>query len=497
MRNGILQTALIILVGLIQVSCGGGGGGGGGGSGPGGVAVVSSGEIESFGSIVVNGVRFETEQAEIEIENEAAGGLDDLKVGMQVQIEGELNADGITGRATAVRYEDNLEGPIASVTPSSTGLAKTIQVLGHMVRVEQGVTSFDNNDPAFTYAALGAGSVGNVVEVSGHKLDNGSILATYIQRKAPDLPSYIAAGGELEVKGVISNLNLAAGTFQIGSLVVDYSAATAVAPAPSNGMMVEVKGTAMNGTTLLADFVEPRRMGLPWDDSARAEVQGFVAELNTANRTLMLNGQRVGYSGAAFRGGREDELVAGVKIEAQGSLQGGTLNATRITFKESIRFEANVAQVDVGAGTVKLQGLEDISVYVDTSITRMDNIGQLTDLSVGNNIRLRARPSTGGAMVAVRIDLQDTDPDDRLIVQGPVSNFNSSTGAISLLDGLLIIPTSQIANNQFEIEDQVVGRAAFFAALAIGDVVKARADIGAGNALSWNQVEIEIQDERN
>ena len=72
-------------------ACGGGGGGGGGGGdslasaptgagdsggsggGIGGTGLSSSGTIDGFGSIFVNGIEFETESAEIVVDGEISG----------------------------------------------------------------------------------------------------------------------------------------------------------------------------------------------------------------------------------------------------------------------------------------------------------------------------------------------------------------------------------------------------------------------------------------
>ena len=230
--------------------------------------------------------------------------------------------------------------------------------MGQTVRVENGVTVFDNSDPSFNFTSLGPANVGNVVEVSGNDMPDGSIQATFIERKANDLASFIAANGELELKGSIANLT--ASTFTIGSLTIDYATASLfdLDNSPSNqlenGLPVEVKGTQLAGNVFTAATVEVKLAGLGLDNIAKAEVEGFITELNTSTETFVVNGQRVNYANAAFRAGLVDELANGVKVETEGPMAGGVINATRVTFKESIRFEANVATVS--GNSVTLQG---------------------------------------------------------------------------------------------------------------------------------------------
>ena len=56
----------------------------------------------------------------------------------------------------------------------------------------------------------------------------------------------------------------------------------------------------------------------------------------------------------------------------------------------------------------------------------------------------------------------------------------------------LTIDTSGIADNEFKgLNDAPLGRAAFLAAVQAGTVVKLRGTLGGGNAVAWNQAELE------
>lgn len=492
------STAMALFSIMILVACSGGGGSGGSTTSTSGSSTssVSSGGIEGFGSVIVNGVRFNTDSAEFEVENETSSSQDDLSVGMQVVVEGSIDDNGTTGTATRVRFEDNLEGPITSVTPSDTGLSKTLSVMGQTVRVESGVTVFDNSDPSFNFGSLGPANLGNVVEVSGNDLPDGSIQATFIERKANDLASFIAANGELELKGSIANL--AASTFTIGSLTIDYATASLfdLDNSPSNqlenGLPVEVKGTQLAGNVFTAASVEVKLAGLGVNNIAKAEVEGIVTQLNASTQTFTVNGQQVNYANATFRAGLVEDLANGIKVEAEGPMAGGVLNARRVTFKESIRFEANIATVS--GNSLTLQGLPGITIQTDANITRMENTTGPGSLSAGNNLRVRARPAgNSGNMVATRLELRDVDPDNRLIVQGPVDSFDSAAGRVTMLGNLVTVDTNTIQNDEFEFEDQIIGRNAFFVSLIQGDIVKARARLQAGN-ITWEAIEIEVED---
>ena len=84
-REGMIMTTvhfyrtLLLPLVIALSSCGGGGGGGGGGGlaavstggGIGGTGVTSSGTVDGFGSIFVNGVEYETDEAQILIDGES------------------------------------------------------------------------------------------------------------------------------------------------------------------------------------------------------------------------------------------------------------------------------------------------------------------------------------------------------------------------------------------------------------------------------------------
>ena len=483
----IIRTILgfAIFIGLIfTVGCGGGGGGGSDAPGGGGAATasttgVSQGPIEGVGSVFVNGVEWETDNVVIEIEGNSGFSESDLHEGMLVKVQGSLDAGGTSGTASSISFDDDLEGPISSITPSSSGSVKTLLVLGQTVIVEDGVTFFDNNDPTFTFATM---AVGDVVEVSGLTNFDGSIQATFIEKKADSLAAFLATD-DLEILGIVSGLS--GNTFQINDLTVNFSGVIPRNGVLANGVLVEVKGNNLSGNVLTATDVEVKPQGLGVENIGNAEVEGFVNELDTTARTFRVNGQLVDYSAALFLGGTEADLLNGTKVEAQGPIVGGLLLAQKVEFRESIRFEANVAAVNPGDGTLTLEDLAGITVTVDDMLTEFEPEGSdLNDIVIGNEVKIRARAGSGGTIVAIEFEILD-EPSDRAIIQGPVTSFVSG-GDVTIL-GVVVVNTTTIDNDDFEDNnDVIIGRTEFFNRLAVGDLVKARFRDGA-----WDQIEFE------
>ena len=487
-RKNIVKVIFFVTIFIVfnfLVGCGGGGGGGGGGSDstddggsnpPASATNVSQGQIEGFGSVFVNGVEWETDSVEIEIEGSPGFSESDLQIGMLVKVEGNLDTSGTTGTAATISFDDNLEGPISSITPSSTGSVKTLLVMGQTVIVENGVTFFDDTPP-YSFAAM---AVGDVIEVSGSTNFDGSIQATFIEKKADDLATFLATD-DLEIQGIVAGL--AGNTFQINALTIDFSTATVRDGTLANGVLVEVKGNALAGNTLTATDVEVKPAGLGVVDIDEAEVEGFVTNLNTTTQTFEVNGQLVNYATAEFIGGPGIDLLNGTKVEAEGPIVSGVLQAEKVEFKENIEFEANAATVNAGIGTLTLEDLAGITVVVDDALTEFEPAGStLSNIVIGDEVKIRAREGSGGTIVAIELEILD-QPSDRTIIQGPVESF-VPLGDVMILG--VAVDTTTIDDDDFKDDDTVIGRSEFFNRLAVGDLVKARF-----RSIAWDQIEFE------
>ena len=64
------------------------------------------GTITGFGSIYVNGIEYDTNGASYEVDDASASDDSALAVGMVVKVQGSVNADGRTGSASSVSYDD-------------------------------------------------------------------------------------------------------------------------------------------------------------------------------------------------------------------------------------------------------------------------------------------------------------------------------------------------------------------------------------------------------
>ena len=188
----IVRSMLGVLLCMITLACSEDGtntADNGGMSGTG----VSQGSIDSFGSIFVNGVEWETGGAEVEIDGLVAADTD-LRVGMVVIVRGDLDEGGTSGVASRVDYDDDVEGPIDS-NPVLVGTEKQFSVLGQMIIVDEFETRFDEGA---SFAGLARD---DVVEVCGFFDDMGVIRASRIE-----LIGQFSVGDEFDIEGVVAGL---------------------------------------------------------------------------------------------------------------------------------------------------------------------------------------------------------------------------------------------------------------------------------------------------
>jgi hypothetical protein len=434
--------------------------------------VVARGAITGFGSIVVNGVHYETDAASFTIDGEA-GTQGDLAVGDVVLVAGTVSSDGTSGTATSVTFDDAVEGPVSEIDLA----AGTLVVLGQLVRVDAD-TSFDDR---FSPASLEGISVGDIVEVAGFLLSDGSISATRIEPKD--------AGGEFEVTGTVSNLDAASFTFQINALVVDYSAAMLddfPAGGPENGQLVEAKGTSLGaGGELLATRVEHKGSNLPGNAGDRVEVEGFITRFVSATDFDVAGIPVTTDAQTRFENGTAADLGLNRKVEVEGELgDDGVIDADEVELKQAgfIRITSTVD--DVGTDRITVLGIE---VRV-TPTTRMEDKSDadvepftLEDLSAGDFVEVRGFEDAQGIVATL---LEREDPEDEVELRG----FVDSVAEPDLV--ILGVTIHTDGGTVFrDLNDNAIDAATFFGQAA-GRLVEADGTLSNGTILA-DEVELE------
>jgi hypothetical protein len=449
----------IVLAISLLVACSGGTGG----TGAGGTGDVSQGEVTKLGSVFVNGVEFDTSIANITRDGTMVAETQVL--GMPAEIKGSINGD--IGSALTVIAETAVKGTVTSIT---SGVS--LIVMGQTVRMDDGaiIETLLNND---TLADLSSGSF---VEVAGMAKPGGIIIATRLEEKASALAEY-------KVKGYIEPASITATTFDIGGLTIDYSSAdmTDLPGGPVANALVEVKSSSLPTPNMLASKVEAD--GLSVVSAPEAEVEGYVRALlgTDPDYVFFINGQEVHTDGSTvFEGATSNYLAENIKVEAEGILSSGILNAYKLSLKDSVRMEGDIENL-VG-NTFNLKGMPDIDITVTTATEFNSSSDLFSDFNNGMHVRLRGLPATTASVTATRLDQRSADIDAYL--QGPV---DSVVGTVITVLGVAI----DVNNFSFQDQDDVtMSQANFLAALQTGTPVKIQGELIAGN-ITWLSAELE------
>jgi hypothetical protein len=302
---------------------------GGGSSGTG----VSTGSVTGFGSVFMNGVEFFTDsdvapgfvtkKTFMGMDNSSMLDRDLFRVGMVVTIHRSPNDN----NAQQIEYQDNLQGPIAA---KNSGAENTVTILGQTVVVGD----------AAVFASL---DLNEIAEVSGFVDSAGRIRASYIAMVPCSMMMGMCTAGEFEAKGYVSGLSSSG--FRLGPLpggtgtTVAVSFSPAVGAVLADGMYVQVvtRDAQPVSGTISATRIERLSPRTVFPDKAMVDLEGLVTASPTGSGNLLsfaVEGKRVQTDGATqYVGGTAVNLQLDVRLQVQGTENGGVLSAAKIIFR--------------------------------------------------------------------------------------------------------------------------------------------------------------------
>jgi hypothetical protein len=473
-----MKTASMALAtGLTLLTACGGGGMGDVVADINGTGFTAKGQITAFGSVVVNGVRYNTDNAQFTVDD-APGSQADLFVGQQVVVKGSNNGDG-TGVADRVIFDADLEGPVSAIDRPNNAFT----VLGQTVIVA-GDTVFERT----SFATL---AIDDTVEVSATLDANGALRALSVEAKP-------VSSSEFEVEGVVSNLNTGMQTFTINGLTVDFSAAV-FDPSNlqlANGQLVEAEGSA-SGNTLTASRVELED-DFEAEDGDEGELEGFIQSVDSGTQFTVANVTVVHGSSTRFENGTAADLVPNAEVEVEGTVDANSvLQASQIEFESedeqelAIRIEAPVQGTDTQNRTVTVLG---ITIATDNQTQFKDERDDVRPFSidqlvVGDYVELRAFFS-GQILIAGRIERDSSTP--RVRLQSLLDSTDMAANQI-VIEGVTVDTSSADFR---DANDNVISATQFYATAQPGDLVRARGSFD-GQSITADEVSFESADEQD
>ena len=453
-------------------------------------AVATSGTITAFGSVYVNGVRYDVSAASLK-KNGKVVAQSSLAVGEVALVRGQQNLSSGQGSASSVEVEDNVVGPIAIIN------AADLTVLGQMINVTA-TTSFGRG-----LTALSSLKVGDLVEVSGLAGTGGAITATRI--------ALAKANESLQVVGTVAAVTdptAATHTFTINGLTVDFTTATVsgfTGTQPANGDLVVVRGGTLDaaGTTLTAKDVflagtDPRESSDGHAETGHVEQEGLVTAVGTGTpiADFTVGGAKVLIAAATvFKGGTVADLAVGARVEVRGTLDSsGNLVADAIVIGHVGTIDLVSTASALTATTVTLLGAV---VTVDANTRFEDDSAAnvqmftLANVADGDTLRVRGYESPVGSGNVLATRLERLPPSTTVVVRGA---FSGTTAPMFKVLNIMIDAT----NATFSVgerEHATTLTSADFFTQAVGQIVDVQGTAN-GTAVTATAVNIDHQEDR-
>jgi Domain of unknown function (DUF5666) len=406
-------------------------------------AASALGSITGFGSVIVNGIKYDDSQARLLFDDKSIdipSVTSDLKIGMQVQVRGDNQI------ASLISVASQFRGQITAVSSSSIsvmGQSITIETTGaEAVALEGFSTSTDIK-------------VGDWVEIYAIEASAGVWRATRIERESS------AASTSTRMSGKIASLDTTAKTFKLGNTVVSYVSADLI---PTNAVLANDSRVRVYSDTPVsaAGVVTAKKVRVQTNNMEgvrNANLGGIVSDF-VSPASFMLNGIKVDASKAVYKNGSATDLVNGAAIRAKGSVTGGLFSASEVEFKRLPNAEAAGISVKgfvtdyISASNFKLRGQ-----VIDASKAIFEG-GNAASLANGAFVEATLS-LVGGALVASKVEF----------IAVPTGTFASSFAFFGLVsDYDAVARTFKIAGNTIKITNDAINAQLASLAFANGKI---------------------------
>ncbi len=243
------------------------------------------GRITGFGSIFVNGVEVEYDQATKVSLDGAPADVGDLALGQVVEVLARNEQGRLTGSNIRIRYE--VAGPVGAIDKKSG----TIKVLGQSIIIGPKTVRVKG--------AAGRPVLGSVVRVSGFRAGNGLIFASRLERGKKKDPALLI--GRVD--------SISGGRAVVAGIPVELGNRPDGRPRP--GDIIRISGRLRGGTLVAGNWrVDPR---VPFNGRA----DRFIIE---AMPVLVRSGGSAYLAGMPFQVADPDKISAAANPAQTGRL---------------------------------------------------------------------------------------------------------------------------------------------------------------------------------
>jgi hypothetical protein len=334
--------------------------------GTGGTGLFVQGSISGFGSVIVNGIRFDDTSATVQIDGTLAS-TQDLRLGMVADVQGLRGVDLTLGVANVIEVWSIAQGVVSqvqggqfkvagmlvqadtatvfdgigSVAALTNGMrvavwglqagadasgwtATRVALVSATSMVSTGLVTAARTLNGFALVGQNAASLttGQLVRVQGVSSGSSLTVDSFRLLGLQNLASY---QGDCEMEGLVTAL-LTGSRFMLGNIEVDASSASLVASykALSIGQRIEVQGT-WRGKVLSAVSLGAESEQKLDEAEIEAKIEQFTSLSN-----FVVRGQRCNASAATISKGVAGDLKVGAKVKLKGTKAGDILMVTTL-----------------------------------------------------------------------------------------------------------------------------------------------------------------------
>lgn len=299
----------------------------------------SVGPVSGFGSVFVNGVRFDTSALNGKVtSNDGIETEDQLEKGMIVRVEGKWQDDG-QGTAMALEYDDTLRGKVSDLVFDENRDRLTFTIYGQVVHAD--------TQTVFRGAKLSTLANGDFVRVSAWLADNG-YRASFIGVMEDGREDDIEVEGSIDSLSMQTNLNI----FRLQGQVVQYSSASLAVSGLSedalgDGRLLEVEGEMVGGTIVARSIHPHDGERFRADEGSDSELSGPANAVNASQGFYRVGGQLIALStDTEFSGLSAEDLANDLLVKVEGEVREGILVAEEIERREAgAKVEAQITQL--------------------------------------------------------------------------------------------------------------------------------------------------------
>ncbi len=279
--------------------------------------LVTIGTVTKFGSVIVNGFEWNSDNARVVVNGKPATVAKGLRLGMIVRVGGNRDADGSNrGVADSIQYESDLAGPMDRASLQAEGSVMKFTVAGQPIFADRTTVLED-------FAQFASLSDGDQLEISGYRDRYYALHATWI-RKSNEEPD------QVRVKGVASDVTDK--SFKVEGLTVRYPNELAVrASGIREGTFVAVTGKRVAGEVMsvLASGLVPISVAVSLPEDTPVIMEGLIKSVTPAGFTMHNRPIVIG-NATTFEQGSAADLREDAKVHVIGRFKSGSFDATKV-----------------------------------------------------------------------------------------------------------------------------------------------------------------------